>query len=88
METQTVVLGKQKYEVADPIMFIGYVNQGKSPEAALTLVNEVLDAFEKIMDGMCMALTFWPPHKLEYVHPCPDGGTMRLLLEKLPPASP
>jgi len=88
METQTVVLGKQKYEVADPIMFLGYVNQGKSPEEALTLVNEVLDAFEKIMDGMCMALTFWPPHKLEYLHPCSDGGIMRLLIEKFSPISP
>lgn len=88
METQTVVLGKESYEVADPIMFFAYVNEGKTPAEAATLVNEVVEGFKKIMDGMCLALTYWPPHKLEYNHLCPGGGTMRMLLEKFPPPSP
>jgi len=88
MALYTVVLGANSYEVADPVMFLGYVNQGKTPDEALILVDEILEAFKKIMDGGCAFLTVWPPHKIEYVHPCPDGGTMRLLLEKRPPTSP
>ena len=88
METQTVVLGNQKYEVADPIMFLGLVNQGKTPLEAIAIVDEMIAAFNKIMDGGCTFLTVWPPHKIEYIHPCSDGGRMRLLLEKLPPITP
>jgi len=85
---ETVVLGSEKYEVQDPLMFLGLVKEGRTPQEATAIVDDVIDAFNKIMDGGCMFLTFWPPHKIEYTHPCPDGGTMRLLLEKLPPTSP
>ena len=88
METQTVVLGKESYEVADPVMFLGLVNQGKTPQEAFAIVDEIIKAFNKIMDGGCTFLTVWPPHKIEYTHICDDGGRMRLLLEKLPPLSP
>jgi len=81
-ELQTVMIGTTAYQTRDPVIFRNLVFSGKTPLAAANLVDEILNAIDKMMDGMCIGLTIWPPHKIEYIHDCPDGSKMRLLLEK------
>lgn len=78
----TVAVGTKEFKVKDPVIFKGLLAKGYEPMKAFALVDEIVDAMEKIFDGMCMALTFLPSHKIEYVHPCADGSTMRLLIAK------
>ena len=77
-----VTIEGKGYRTNDPVMFKSLISKGYKPEVALDIVDEILRAVNMIFDGMCMALTFWPPHKIEYHHPCPDGSTMVLLIEK------
>jgi len=78
----TVSVENTDYKTSDPVIFKSLIAKGHSPLAAIALVDEIVKAMDMIMDGMCMALTFLPSHKIEYLHPCVDGSNMRMLIEK------
>lgn len=78
----SVTVDNMVYKVKDPIMFNAMIMDGIEPGKALELLDQVLDAIDKIFDGMCIALTYLPNHKVEYIHNCVDGTKMKMLIEK------
>jgi hypothetical protein len=81
-ELYTVSVGEDEYKVKDPVVFKSLIAKGYEPQKAFAMVDEIVDAVSKIFDGMCLALTWLPAHKIEYIHPCADGAEMVMLIEK------